>query len=960
MRASRYRRIVVIFTLSTAALLQGCAWFVGPKEDYVGTTLADLQPARMPDVNAAVPKVSIDDIEESYNRALDVAEDDEVRRKILVRLAGLEMMRSEQNQLDATAPGQFFTNVVDMYRELIDLQAGRPGRDKLLYQLSKAYALDGRTEESAQVLDQLVREYPNSQYIAEAQFRRAERAFSDGDYTAAEQYYASVTQSEGDSSFKDNAIYMQGWSEFKRGRYEDSLLAFTEVLDRIMEGRPDLSEIEGPQRNLAEDTLRVMSLVFSYLDGAQTIGETYERLGVRPYNHLLYQRLGDLYLEKRRYRDSADTFAHYVQREPNSDYAPDFSVRIITVYDQGDFPSELLPAKEDFIVQYGIRSQYWQQKPQSIHEKLQPYLYEYLEELAKYEHSQAQTLKNTKSNKLSAKELAQRQEQAKEKYQRAARWYEEFVETFPDDPKTPNMVFLLGESFYESGQLAQAVDAYEKVAYQYVDPENGAEAGYSAILALNELTDNTVGEQQATWRDHLTNSSISFADYYFADERAPKVLAQAAQALLEKGESDRAIAAAQRLTQWQPPLDSELMHTAWLVLGQAQFDLQQYAESEFAYRQVLALMDQRPAGAPSLPGPTREQVVERIAASMYKAGEQRLAADDKAGAVEQLLRVSAFAPGTDIAISAQYDAANYLMELERWQEAERELVAFRRNYPNNKLTLTIPAKLVVVYQAMEQWQAAADELSLMAKNDSDPDVRRQSLYLSAELFEQSGNINSAILSYRDYANNYSQPFDIAVEARNKLVELYGKTGDADKRAFWLRKLIDTDAEAGNARTDRSRTLAAMASAEFAEQTYQKFADIKLSLPLKRSLDRKKKALQETLAAYEKILNYGVAEYTTLASYRIGSVYTQLSRDLMNSQRPDNLDALALEQYDILLEEQAYPFEEKAIEVHEANARRSWDGVYDDWVKQSFQTLGELLPARYNKQEQVSEYSNDIH
>ena len=104
---------------------------------------------------------------------------------------------------------------------------------------------------------------------------------------------------------------------------------------------------------------------------------------------------------------------------------------------------------------------------------------------------------------------------------------------------------------------------------------------------------------------------------------------------------------------------------------------------------------------------------------------------------------------------------------------------------------------------------------MMAKNDNDPDVRRQSLYLSAELFEQSGNINSAILSYRDYANNYLQPFDVAVEARNKLVELYGKTGDAEKRAFWLRKLIDTDAEAGNARTDRSRTLAAMASSKFA-------------------------------------------------------------------------------------------------------------------------------------------------
>src|SRR5690606_26955113 len=58
----------------------------------------------------------------------------------------------------------------------------------------------------------------------------------------------------------------------------------------------------------------------------------------------------------------------------------------------------------------------------------------------------------------------------------------------------------------------------------------------------------------------------------------------------------------------------------------------------------------------------------------------------------------------------------------------------------------------------------------------------------------------------------------------------------------------------------------------------------------------------------------------------------------------------LEQYDILLEEQAFPFEEEAIALHERNAARTADGIYDEWVERSIVALGELMPVRYAKRE----------
>ena len=73
---------------------------------------------------------------------------------------------------------------------------------------------------------------------------------------------------------------------------------------------------------------------------------------------------------------------------------------------------------------------------------------------------------------------------------------------------------------------------------------------------------------------------------------------------------------------------------------------------------------------------------------------------------------------------------------------------------------------------------------------------------------------------------------------------------------------------------------------------------------------------------------------------------------MKSERLKGLSVLEAEQYDILLEEQAYPFEENAIAVYEQNTMRSWQGIYDNWVKYSFQDLTKLLPARYNKPEVI--------
>ena len=122
------------------------------------------------------------------------------------------------------------------------------------------------------------------------------------------------------------------------------------------------------------------------------------------------------------------------------------------------------------------------------------------------------------------------------------------------------------------------------------------------------------------------------------------------------------------------------------------------------------------------------------------------------------------------------------------------------------------------------------------------------------------------------------------------------------------------------------------------------------MPLQDSLAAKRARMEDALDAYGRAADYGVEDVTTAATYEIAELYHQLSRDLFESERPPELNAAELSQYDILLEEQAFPFEEEAISVHEVNAARTVDGIYDEWVKKSIDALAELMPVRYAKHE----------
>jgi cellulose synthase operon protein C len=898
-------------------------------------TIKDLESQQV-DVNTDPPRnVDANKTMDSYKRFLDLnAGDAALRAEALRRLGDLNLESSESERIEReliTNEGLRATEAIHLYSALLKAYPKYERNDSVLYQLARAYELNAQPDKALAALDQLVATYPASHYLDEAQFRRGELLFTNKAYPKAQNAYEAVIKIGSTSAFYNQSLYKHGWSLFKQGENERSLDSFAGVLDSELVSKrnpAELIELETltrPNRELVEDTFRVMSITFSYLDGPKTIDGFVKHRKPRPYSYLLYARLGDLYIEKERFTDAADSYRAFVSQDRNNEKAPLLEMQAIEAYQKGGFPQLVLQGKKEFVENYSFGTAYWQGRDPKKEPKVVAELKTNLKDVAQHYHAQAQRSKNVSD------------------YQEAAKWYHSYLTSFPDDPDSAVTNYLLADTLFESKQYLDAAKEYESTAYHYGNHEKAAAAAYAAIIAYGKQEETLSGDAKAAVHSRNLDSSLKFAQAFPAHPESAAVLTRAATDLYTVKDYPRAIAAADALLAHQPPADATKQRVAWTVIGNSNFEQGVFDKAETAYGHAQTLM---PANDPE-----RAVIVERLAASIYKQGEQKSKSGDSAAAVDDFLRVAALAPTSKVRANADFDAAALLVKDKQWDRAIVVLEGFRRNFPQSPLQADVTRDLAVAYTESNRPGQAAVEFEQIAQAPAESaEVQREATLQAADLYDKAGNTAKSRTMLEAFVKRFPQPLNPAMEARNRLSSMTAKAGDFTGRDYWLKDIIAADRAAGAARTDRSRALAAKATLTLAAPLRDEFRSVKLVAPLKKSLAEKRKAMDAALKAYEQAADYQVADVTTAATFESAELYRQLGKDLMSSERPKNLKKDELEQYDVLLEEQAFPFEEKAIKLHEVNAARTKDGTYDEWVQKSFAALAQLNPGRYGKVE----------
>ena len=936
-------KLFSLIILSTAILFTACS-----SNSAKDITIATLSNKKLDLIEPDKKNLPRKNTAEFYRQFLETAPPSNMYGDAMRRLADLELQTGqEQSTSDNKKNIQKSQNrikvAIRLYETFLETYPNRKNNDLILYQLAKAYELDLQQEKLLLTLNTIANKFPHSRYIEEVQFRRGEAYFILRNYKQAELAYKSILTNHSDSTYYEKSLYKFGWTRFKQLDYKTAAKSFIYFLDRkhsqgqlLNDGpSPDISRSD---KELLNDILRVTSLSFSYQQGHISINNFFNSYGEKEYESIIYSNLAQLYLEKSRIRDAAVTYLAFSKRYPNSSIAPQYHSKAIESYKKGGFASLVLSTKTSFVNQYDVSTQYWKLQTEKSKQAVTPLLKKHIRELAYHYHAKAR--KNKKRNRKATSQFSQNILQS-------VTWYKSYIKSFPNDPSTAKINFLLAEAHQDAGQYRNAIYQFEKTAYQYSNNKKNHNAAYAALLLYPPIEKKLKGIAKTQWQQKKIASALKYTQSFPKNKNTPSILASTAEELFKINDYARALRTATILS-LNIKTSSKLYTSALLVIGHAEFELNNFEKAEKAYQKIIK----------NLPPKHKEykNTLERLAASIYKQGEQLRKTNQLASAAIIFLRIGTEIPSSKLRASADYDAATIYINLKEWNKAQKILESFRKKQTKkHPLQFGVTEKLALVYTKSGKPIKAANEMIALSNSKKyTREQRRQLLWDAARIYNDNKHTKTAKRILAAYVKNYSKPLEPAIEARQLLADFNKKT-NRKRYYYWLREIIKADNKGGKGRTQRTHFLAATAYMKLTLPLFKSYKSARLTAPLKRSLKKKKNLMKKVVTSYDNAMKYRVAEITTAATYYIAEIYNDFASALLQSQRPKKLSTDELDEYNVLLEEQAFPFEEKAIDIHAANAERVKDNIYDKWVKLSIAALSKLNPIRYYKKEKGEKY-----
>ncbi|MDQ7074905.1 MAG: tetratricopeptide repeat protein [Gammaproteobacteria bacterium] len=900
------------------------------------STQALPKPEKTVSVSAAPRQLAV----ASYRQLLAESKNPSARPEILRRLADLRLDEGS----DADGDKRALREAAQLYQRILNQHSNFIRTDQVLYQLARAYDYLAQPDQVIITLQRLLADYPQSELFVESQFRLAQLWFSAGQYALAEKAYQAVLAQGDGGVFYRQALFMLGWSQFKQQKYSASRNHFMTLLQQQLGAaefpQKQIKQLSRADQEQIDDLLRVMSLGFSAQGGVLVLTQFADAVlkkmpkGAR-YEALFYTRLALFYRKKERFSDAAASYQAFIDRRPLSVQAPLFHSRLIEIYQRSGFNRQVIQAKTDYIRRYGLDAPFWQQHQLEAWPEIQQALQEHLNDLARYYHARGQKQR--------------RKTRQKRDYRHALGWYQTTLNFFPHSSSSATASFGKAEVLVVLGRDREAARAYEQSAYEYGLHPEALEAAYKTITTYQRLQRRAKKSQRAFWQTQVLINSERLVYCYPQHPQGVAVLLQAAEQRFQRGEWGQAWQLAQWLL-WQKNLNQQQRQVIWTLLADVNFKQGYFSDAALAYEQALQHLHakNRKQRRQRLEVQKRLTVAEHNLALEYRAEKQHQTA------YELFSRAALHAPNKTLQAISVYDAATELLALQQWRKAAARLQAFQRNYPRHTLADEVSQKLAFVYLKSSQFDKAAATYETLARSKSSSEVvAREAAMQAAKLYLRSGKTAAAIEINKFYVYRFPAPIELKMEAQFRLSSLYKNVRNSKKRRYWLRQIEESYRSAPRrARSERMLFLLAQAQIKLAQPLLADYRRVRLREPLQTNLKKKKSAMQKAVKALDSIASLGVAQVTTQATYQLGDLYTDFSQALMNSQRPRGLDTEALEQYGILLEERAIPFEEQAIELHELNQGRIAKGIYDHWVQQSIKKLALLLPVRYNKQERM--------
>ena len=815
----------------------------------------------------------------------------------------LQGMKLYETKPEGPPPVVNYSKAIEIYEKVLKLEPGETENDQVLYSLARAYGEMGEGKEAFRYLNQLKMYNPESQHQQEVNFRIGEFYFSNGQYEMAAKSYKDVLSRQ-DLFLKAKARYKLGWSYFELNEHERAIGAFFPL-------------VQEKQSSLYWEAMTYLALSFQALGGPTFMSTYFKDNGHEAFEKDLYLMVGNQYFAHGKKELAVETYQTFVNLHRMHPMAPIFSSYIIEVYKKQDNPM----AHQDEIVQwvetYHSKSAWHKENDQESRLRARPMHKEFLYHLG-----------------VSAHNIAQTQED-KEGYRAAIRWYREFLEEFPEEDETGKVRFLMADAHYAVGDYSDAGQVYEAIAYGQENREEKRRAAYAALLAYEKVNSPAAGDQ-------FVELAAFFADHFPQHEGVPTVLIKAGEQLYDQKRYQEARNFFGRmLTRYH---DHEKYSTVQKWMAHSYMKDELYEEAERYYALVL-----------SNPGikKTAEQkeLMELMASAIYKQGKRYQNNHQPRAAALHFQRVADEVPGSTIAAVTLFEAGEILESIEQPYEAIAAYQKLIHRYRYSDWVGQAWVRIGLIFESQGDRLKMAEAFEQAAQIVKETELKVRLLWTAASEYESASQWHKSFVVYNTFSQSFPDHPDTpeALLKTAMLQKKQGKTAEAWVLFERVEKRAPGTYQAGQAAFER------------AEAAFDELKSIHLVEPLDQNIKKKLDAMDQTVALYVHSAESQFFKVVTGSAHRLGEVFEHFRDALLKSEPPKELTQEQQEEYFFQLEEQAYPFEEKAVEAYETNIHRIRNAkeYYGEWVKKSYERLAELRPALYRRPERAERIISEL-
>lgn len=506
--------------------------------------------------------------------------------------------------------------------------------------------------------------------------------------------------------------------------------------------------------------------------------------------------------------------------------------------------------------------------------------------------------------------------------QRYVKGVDAFLALKPKDEVAPNFAYAAAAIFYAHNHFDEANKRFEAIVNNYPTSEA---AKFAANLILDRLIAQKDWTKAAEYAARFSETVTSGDKGVFAKiEGGAKF--KIAQKTLEEGGKD-------------------------IEEGRIAEGIAKLEEGSRAY---LKLVEDDP----------KREFADLM---VYNAAVSLETARKPAEAAKLYERVYKEYPDSKYASEAMFQVASKSEQSFDFAKAVDTYQLLVKKYPESERRADAQINAALALEGQQKYGAAATAFQRFATLFPERPEAPEVFYRSAIVHKKRGNAAAEARALRDFIRRYRGKKDVVP----RVVEAYVRLGDMDEeeaekatRGSQIRKARKSAEdnfekalkEYKRAKDSPAATYfaakAAFSLAEFDYSDYEKMAiSGRTGKAQGKALTDKSKKLQDVEKTFKGVITtYKQAEWSLASLYRVGSLYDDLQRKIIQAPCPADIkriDPIACDEYRTVLEDQAFAVEEKAVEAYRVAYQRSKElKLSNKWTKRTLEALNRLRKAEF--------------